>query len=135
MEWTLIDARRKKIDFLTGAIAELGLGNVRALHVRGEDLARAEPASAGRFELVTAKAVATAAETIAQVRDLVTPGGFVVVHKGPGLTDEEIREGREAAVAASFDFLRIAEPDLPELAPKLLVYRARSAADEGEYDY
>jgi 16S rRNA (guanine527-N7)-methyltransferase len=132
LETTLVDARRKKVDFLTGAIEELGLRHVRAVHARGAELERVIPHSRASFDLVTARAVATAAEVIEETRDLLAPGGCLVIHKGPNLTGKEIAAGRKAAHRAAFTFLGVAEPKVEDLSPRLLVYRARTAADEGE---
>ena len=125
LEATLVDARRKKTDFVAESAAEIGLGNVRAVHARGSDLR-------GDYELVTARAVASAAKTIAESAGLLGRGGFLVVYKGPGLQDEEVREGEEAARRHGLSFLGIAEPTVADLTPKLLVYAAWSAGDEGE---
>ena len=38
LEWTLLDAQRKKVDFITMCVDRLGITNVRALQGRAEEL-------------------------------------------------------------------------------------------------
>ena len=54
-EFVLLDALRKRIDFLNEVIAELGLTNVTAVHARAEDYARD---NRGTFDLAVSRAVA-----------------------------------------------------------------------------
>jgi 16S rRNA (guanine527-N7)-methyltransferase len=122
METLLIDARRKKTDFLNEVIADLGLPTVRALHVRGADLIRAEPARRESFELVTARAVAPAATIVTEVHDLLSPGGFLAVFKGDSLTEEEVGEGERAARRHGMEFIGQFEQAVEDLRPRVLVY-------------
>jgi 16S rRNA (guanine527-N7)-methyltransferase len=122
---TLVDARRKKVDFVAAAAAEVGVENVTALHARGRDVR-------GAYDLVTARAVASASETVAESASLLRGGGFLVVYKGPGLTEEEVEAGAESARRAGVTFLGVSEPEVEDLTPKLLLYAAWSAGDEGE---
>jgi len=130
LDTVLIDARAKKVRFLDDAIEALGMTNVRALHVRGGDYA------AGRqcFHLVTARAVASAADTVAEARELLAPGGFLVIHKGERLTPEEIRDGERAADRYGLLYIDTFDQPVGELTPRLMVYRAGNAADTGEVD-
>jgi len=132
LEATLIDSRGKKAAFVEEAARTIGLTNVRALKARGGELAATHPETVRAFDLATAKAVAPAAEVLAEVKRLVRPGGYVVIHKGPGLTEQEVREGEAAARKYGFLFLGVAEPDLPGLTPRLLLYSRWSSGDEGE---
>jgi 16S rRNA (guanine527-N7)-methyltransferase len=132
LDATLVDARRKKTDFVAAAAAELGLGNVRAVHARGAELKRVHPRARRGFDLVTARAVGTAADVIEEVGDLLTPGGCLVIAKGPNLTEKEVKAGRKAAHRAALTFLGIAEPRVEDLTPRFLIYRSVTAADIGE---
>ena len=124
----LIDARAKKVRFLDDAIEALGLPNVRALHVRGGDYREGR----GRFHLVSARAVASAGETVAEARNLLTPGGFLVIHKGDKLSPDEIREGERAADRYGLLYIGTFDQPVGDLTPRLMVYRAGNAADTGE---
>lgn len=135
METLLIDARRKKTDFLAEVIEDLRLAGTRALHVRGADLPKAEPERRESFELITARAVATAASIVTEVSDLLTPGGFLAIHKGERLEETEIREGKRTARRHGLDFIGAFDRPVEDLRPRILVYRRHGAADAGEVEY
>lgn len=134
LSFVLLDARRKKVDFLAEVIRDLDLANAEALHGRAGELSRTRPDLGGAFDLVTTRAVASAAECVAEAADLLVSGGILVVHKGPGLTPEEIGEGRQAAEKHGLVFQGIAEPEVEDLSPRLLVYSRWSSRDEGLFD-
>lgn len=135
METLLIDARRKKTDFLAEVIADLKLSETRSLHVRGADLPKIEPERRESFELITARAVATAASIVEEVSDLLAPGGFLAVYKGEKLEGKEIREGKRTALRHGLDFLGAFDRPVEDLNPRILVYRCHGAADAGEVEY
>ena len=130
LDTVLIDARAKKVRFLTDVIRDLALPNVRAVHVRGGDFT----AGRGHFHLVTARAVASAAETVAEARELLSPGGFLVIHKGERLTEEEIRDGERAADRFGLLYIDTFDQPVMDLTPRLMVYRNMNAADTGEVE-
>ncbi|MEN8149836.1 MAG: 16S rRNA (guanine(527)-N(7))-methyltransferase RsmG [Planctomycetota bacterium] len=129
LEMTLIDARAKKVRFLEDAIGALDLaGRVTARHVRGGDFVEGR----GRFHLVTARAVTTAAGTVAEAAGLLTPGGFLVIQKGEKLTAEEIAEGDRAADRYGMMSIGTFDQPVEDLTPRIMVYRNLNAADAGE---
>ena len=134
MEVTLVDARRKKADFLAEAAAELGLNRVTAVHGRGAELPRSRPGFRSGFDLVTARAMASAPDTVAEAAGLLHPGGILAVFKGPGLTDEEIEAGRAAATRNGLEYRALVRPEVEDLDPRILVYSAWSSRDERAYD-
>ncbi|MGE5527976.1 MAG: 16S rRNA (guanine(527)-N(7))-methyltransferase RsmG [Patescibacteria group bacterium] len=79
--FTLIEATRKKADFLARAAAELGLGRVEIWAERSEEAA----AGLGRaaFDLVTARAVAGLRVLVELALPLLRPGGVLWAWKGP----------------------------------------------------
>lgn len=81
---TLIDARRKKIDFVRDALSEVGREDVRCEHVRAEDMS-------GRFDVVAARAVAALPALCALVLPRLARGGRAILWKGPA-ADAEWRE-------------------------------------------
>ena len=127
----LIDSRGKKVEFLRSALEELGLTRLEARKVRGGDLAREDRSLARSFDLVTVRAVGKAAANLLEVKDLVTPGGYVVLMKGPGLSREEVKEGERAARTAGFVPVSEVEVPVEELRPRLLVYGRRSGKGSG----
>ncbi len=95
--FTLIESRRKRVNFMRHVIAQLKLDNAVVAHARAEDLSSPEP-----FATVLARAVAPPAQLLKIIRPLTTAGSILVL-----LTSAEI--GREIVRIAN-DF---AEPSLP----------------------
>lgn len=96
LEVTLLDATRKKVEFLRSVVAELDLP-VTAIHGRAEEVARTE--LGGSFDLVTARAVAPLERLVGWTVPFLRPGGFVYAIKG-GRWEEEL----EAALGALRDW-------------------------------
>jgi 16S rRNA (guanine527-N7)-methyltransferase len=92
---TLIEATGKKVSFLDHLITTLGLGQVRAIHARAEDVAR-QPAHRAGFDLATARAVSSLSALIELTMPLLREGGHAVFPKGLDLT-EELAAGVRAA--------------------------------------
>ena len=92
--FTLIDAIKKRVDFLNAVIERLGL-NARALHVRAEEAARRRDMREA-FDLATARAVAPMNVLCEYLLPLVKVGGRALALKGPGL-DEELAGAERAA--------------------------------------
>jgi len=85
MGLTLLDGTRKRLDFLRGALLELGvLGEI--IHARAEDMPRLMPAR--RFDVVTARAVARLDKLVGYALPLVAPGGCLLAMKGPDVVQE-----------------------------------------------
>jgi 16S rRNA (guanine527-N7)-methyltransferase len=89
----LLEATRKKVEFLREAASELGVP-VSVHHGRAEDLAKV-PELAGRFEVVTARAVAALAELVPLTVPFLSQGGILYAVKG-----QRWREELEAASSA-----------------------------------
>jgi len=92
--FTLIDALKKRVDFLNAVIDRLGL-NARALHIRAEEAARRSDMREA-FDLATARAVAPMNVLCEYLLPLVKVGGHALALKGPGL-DEELTGAERAA--------------------------------------
>lgn len=84
---TAIDSTHKKIAFVDAAARELGLDNLRPVAGRAVELAR-RPEFAGKFDIVTARAVATAEKLCSEGRKMLAPGGRFILYKTPGQADE-----------------------------------------------
>ena len=115
LEFTLIESRRKKVNFLRHVVATLGLTNTTVWHGRAEDLSTPEP-----FATVLARAVAPPAELIEIVRPLTAEGSVVLL-----LTSARL--GREIAQAAADFVERPVRPGLP-LKSSIVMLERRSAA-------
>ncbi len=95
LSMVLLDARRKRVDFLSAALMALGLdsGRAEAVHARAEDFARAERTA---FDVAVSRAVAALPLLLEWMLPLVRVGGRCVVWKGPGAA-EEVEEARRIA--------------------------------------
>jgi 16S rRNA (guanine527-N7)-methyltransferase len=81
---TLLDATRKKIEFLQEVAASLGL-DVSTVHGRAEDL---HTTHAGAFDVVTARAVAPLEQLVPWALPFLAPGGQLHAIKGERWPDE-----------------------------------------------
>ena len=84
---TLLDSTAKKLTFCRAVADDLGLADVETIHARAED-AVARPDLAGRFDVVTARAVAPLAKLLPWLAPFIRPGGMAVAYKGAGVSDE-----------------------------------------------
>ena len=88
IEVTLLEPTAKKARFLSTAIEATGLGDEVSVDARrAEDLAR-DPAARGRWDVITARAVASAADLVELAFPLLAPGGSLVAWKRGDLTAE-----------------------------------------------
>ncbi|MGE5594341.1 MAG: 16S rRNA (guanine(527)-N(7))-methyltransferase RsmG [Betaproteobacteria bacterium] len=90
----LVEASRKRADFLRDLVAVLGLDGVEVLWDRAERLGRA-PAHRESYDVATARAVGEMAVLAELCLPLVRVGGVFVAQKGP-----DAREEMEASTAA-----------------------------------
>ena len=72
---TLVDALQKRVNYLNKVIEELELKNIKAIHIRAEDLKET-------YEIVTARAVANIEKLITYTMHLVNKDGKLVALKG-----------------------------------------------------
>ncbi|HEY0310464.1 MAG TPA: 16S rRNA (guanine(527)-N(7))-methyltransferase RsmG [Luteimonas sp.] len=84
LQVALVESNGKKARFLREAVRSLGLRNARVLESRSE--AVAEP---GRFDAITARALATLPLILALGGHLLAPGGVLLAMKG-ALPEDEI---------------------------------------------
>jgi 16S rRNA (guanine527-N7)-methyltransferase len=92
---TLLDATLKKVRFLDEVIAATGLTGVQAVHGRAEELAR-NPEYRERFNLATARAVASLPVLLELTTPFLDVGGSALLPKGLDLA-EELTQGKKAA--------------------------------------
>ena len=72
---TLIDSLQKRVNYLNEIIKDLGIDNIEAIHVRGEDYK-------GQYDVVTSRAVANIEKLLGYTMHLVSPTGIFVAMKG-----------------------------------------------------
>ena len=81
---TLVDSKRKKINFVRYAIRRLGLENIRAVQSRAEDLAE----ETYRFDVAISKAVGSVRQLYRLAVPLLKEGGVLIAMKGQGYRSE-----------------------------------------------
>lgn len=84
-EFVLLDALRKRIDFLNEVIAELGLKNVTAVHARAEEYAKEQR---GTFDFAVSRAVADLRVLSELALPMVKVGGAFLAMKAEDCTEE-----------------------------------------------
>jgi 16S rRNA (guanine527-N7)-methyltransferase len=92
----MLEATERKCRFISRAVERLELPNAHAVCKRAEDWARSE--GAGRYDLATARALASLATVVEYASPLLREGGRLVAWKGARDPDEE-RQGAAAARA------------------------------------
>lgn len=92
---TLLDSTRKKMAFVEGLLAELGLQNCRTISDRVEQVAH-QPQHRQAYDLVTLRAVAAAAACAEYALPLLKRGGIAVLYRGQWTAEEA--SGLQAAL-------------------------------------
>ena len=96
LEVTAIDSSGKKIAFVREAAAALGLTKFEAVQGRAVELNR-KAEYRGRFDVVTARAVAESPRICAETRDFPAPGGRFLFYKTPAQAAQELPALRKLA--------------------------------------
>lgn len=86
---TLIDALLKRVNYLNNLIEKLNLKDIKAYHIRAEDLIK----QGKKYDIVTARAVASLPKLLSWTMPLVNDKGSFLVMKG-NIT-EELEEAKE----------------------------------------
>ncbi|MGH7267319.1 MAG: 16S rRNA (guanine(527)-N(7))-methyltransferase RsmG [Candidatus Rokuibacteriota bacterium] len=81
---TLIEANRRRANFLRQVVRELALEALTVREGRAEALAEADVALAGAFRVVTMRAVASPPDAVALARPFLAPEGRLVLPVHPG---------------------------------------------------
>jgi 16S rRNA (guanine527-N7)-methyltransferase len=126
MPWwdvTLLEATGKKVRFLETVIAELGLTNAHALAGRAEEIAH-QPAYRGRFDAVTARAVAALPALLEYCAPFARARGWIILPKKGDLSGE-IAAGQRAATLLGARLLDPVPVTLPALADGRVLLVAR----------
>ena len=94
----LIESVGRKCEFMRRAAEAAGIGNVRVLNARSEDLARGEGREA--YDASTARAVGRLSTLAELASPLLKPNGVLVAWKGKRDPEEEEQLGRAAEALA-----------------------------------
>jgi 16S rRNA (guanine527-N7)-methyltransferase len=99
---TLIDASRKRVNFLKNVIRTLRLDGIEALHIRAEDLAD-DSAYLKHFDTITSRALTDLKSFIRQARPLLAANGQMIALKG--LVDQTELEAARSNILAVETYL------------------------------
>lgn len=120
---TLIDSVNKKVKFMNEVIEELGLDNIRAIHVRAEDFAKDHREE---FDLVISRAVANLSTLSEYALPFLKVGGIFIAMKGPK-AEEEYEDAQNALKILGGELINIDTIDLHGNTRKnILIKKVRS---------
>lgn len=94
LDVTLVDALKKRLNFLEVVIEELGLTGIKCVHSRAEDLGKNKAYREG-FDICASRAVANLAVLSEYTLPFVKVDGYLIALKGQRL-DEELEQGEKA---------------------------------------
>jgi len=117
-QFVLIEPMERRTEWLRAQTDELGLSNVTVVRARAEDAPYL-----GRFDQLTARAVAALKTLIPAVVPLVKPGGELLLMKGARVDDERVAAAKQIAKARLHD-VEVMELSEQGLAESTRVFRA-----------
>lgn len=132
VQFTLIDATRKKIEAVERIGRGLGLANCRYVWGRGEALAH-EPPHRERYDVVIARAVASIDDLARYASGLVRPGGQAWFMKSCQAAEAERRAAERATTRLQLIYRATETVRLPEPHGEraILVYEKRGTLPSG----
>ena len=122
---TSLEATGKKVRFQEAVIAALGLENARAVAGRAEEMAH-KPEWRGRFDVVTARALAALPTLLEYCCPFAKVGGTIIAPK-KGELAEELAAGRHAAAELGARLLAPVPVALPGLSDGRVLVVVRQA--------
>lgn len=116
--FTLVDSRQKKVDFLNASIPLIPrTGKGAACAFRGRDVGRERPDLLHHAEVVTARAVGKGVDLLPDAAELLAVGGVFLLMKGQSWPLEERPAFAEACPAFGFDLVEDLELSLESQDP------------------
>ena len=106
---TLIDASRKRVNFLKHAIRTLKIDDIEALHIRVEKLAT-DPAYGKRFDFITSRALTNLKSFSDKARPLLAADGLMIALKGK-MDEKEVEAVRSRIMAVETYMLPLAKSE------------------------
>lgn len=113
LDVTLLDATKKKLNFLDHVIETLCLGNVRTLHLRAEDAGN-DKAHRERYDIVTARAVARLPVLSEYLLPLAKLGGYCIAMKGE-TAQQELEDSQRALYVLGGEAMPVVPVQLPDV--------------------
>ena len=113
---TLMDGTAKKLTFCRAVAEDLGLNAVETVHARAEDAVK-RPELAGRFDWVTARAVAPLDKLLPWLAPFAAPSGLLLSLKG--IAADEVAATRPLAKRLGLTLNSVSVP-LPEAGEEIV---------------
>jgi len=91
IQLTLLDSLSKRVQFLRGAVAQLGISGVQFTHANVKQLLRERKSTSSHheaYDVCTARAVAKLDVLAEYALPMLAPGGRFLAMKGPDVTEE-----------------------------------------------
>jgi len=130
-EFTLIDARQKKVEAVESMAEEAGLENVGIMSGRFEKLGH-NPDYRAQFDIVTARAVAPLPVLLEYVAAFLKVGGELYAWKGSNYIDE-INDAREAMELLELELDTEHEYNLPSGESRVILKFIKTAETPEKY--
>lgn len=102
MDWYLVDARNKKINFLSETFSSMGLKQFKPTHCRIEDLIKQYPRLRSNVSIITARAIKLDTSLLKVIYELLCKDGYLIQYAGPSATDLPFFKNKE--LVQKFDF-------------------------------
>jgi len=132
MELTLLEAKKKRIQFLQHLVERLELEGVTIIRGRAEELGR-QPGHREGYDLVLARAVATLPVLLEYALPLCRMGGIFLAQKGPDIK-EELETSRVALRLLGGQMREVRGLELPHsMGERNLVVVEKAAPTPGRY--
>ena len=129
---TLLEATRKKCDFLRHVVTVLALDNVHVVNGRAEDAARAA-AHRERYDIAVARAVAETTTLAEYLLPFVRVGGWALAMKS-GEVEAEVERAARAIATLGGRLQCIAPLSVPGIdEPRTVVVIGKAALTPGKY--
>ena len=129
--WILLESEGRKVQWLEGIVAELGLANAEVAACRGRELRHARADAEGRVGVVTARAVGDLGKIAREARGLLEPGGVLLCPKGRNLEPAEVALGEREARKSHYEPGGVLDLDVPDRARVCVVYRRPTGSGNG----
>lgn len=102
MDWYLVDARNKKINFLNETLTDMGMKQFKPTHCRIEDLIKQFPRLRSNVSILTARAIKLDVNLLKEIYDLLCKDGYLIQYAGPSAT--ELPFFKNKVLVERFDF-------------------------------
>ncbi len=132
MEITLLEAKKKRVQFLQHLVGRLGLSGIEIIRGRAEELGR-QPGHREGYDLLLARAVATLPVLLEYALPLCRIGGILIAQKGPDV-EEELKASQVALRVLGGQMREVRSLELPHsMGRRNLVVVEKVALTPGKY--